>query len=469
MSNFSLTIEGKAVSAKESFAVVDPSTGKAFADCPSCDASQVDAAVEAAQRAFPAWAAHSPDERRSALRSAAKLVRARVDELAPLLSREQGKPLANARNEVLGVPVLLSITSKFELANQVIRDDEQTRIELRRRPIGVVAAIATWNFPLMVAAGKLWPALLAGNTVVLKPSPYTPLSTLRLGELLRDALPPGVVNVIAGGEDAGRWLTTHPGVRKISFTGSIPVGKKIMAAAAPDLKRVTLELGGNDPAIVLADADVEKIAKRLFWGAFQNSGQLCVAAKRVYVEEPIYAQLVDALKSVAEQRKVGPGLEPGVELGPVNNRAQFERVAELIESARSDGATFVTGGEALAGGGFLIPPTLVTGLGDESRLVAEEQFGPALPILPVRSAEDAIERASATLFGRGGSIWSSDRERAYALAGRLECGTGWINQHGALALDAPFGGWKWSGVGYENGPIGLESYTELQVISEDLA
>lgn len=464
----SLTIDGRAEPGRSSFPVVDPAQGQPFAESPACDESQLDAAVESARRAFPAWAALGQAKRAEALRRAAARIEADIEELAPLLTREQGRPLARARDEILGIPALLETTARFEIRDELIREDGRSRVELRRRPVGVVAAIATWNYPLMVAAGKFWPALLAGNTVVLKPSPYTPLATLRLGALLREILPPGVLNVVAGGDEVGRWLTGHPEVRKISFTGSVPVGKKIMAAAASDLKRVTLELGGNDPAIVLADADLPKTAKRLFWGAFANSGQICVAAKRVYVEEPLFQPLVEALGAIARQVKVGSGFDPEALLGPVNNKPQYDRVNELLEAARKDGATFVTGGEPLPGDGYLLPPTLVTGIADGSRLVDEEQFGPALPIVPVRDADQALERANATHFGLGASIWTSDRERARSLAGRLECGTSWINQHGTFAFEAPFGGWKWSGIGHENGPIGLESFTEFQVVSEAL-
>jgi acyl-CoA reductase-like NAD-dependent aldehyde dehydrogenase len=461
-----LTIGGRGVQGATAFAVIDPAFGTAFAESPAADAAQVDEAVEAAQAAFAPWAARSREDRLAALRACAEVIAKHADELAPLLMREQGRPLARARDEVLGVSALLDVTAQFELRDEVVREDAKVRVELRRKPFGVVAAIATWNYPLMVAAGKVWPALLAGNTVVLKPSPYTPLATLRVGELLRDTLPPGVLNVVAGSEDVGRRLSEHPDVRKISFTGSVAVGKKIMAAAASDLKRITLELGGNDPAIVLADVDLPKVAKRLFWGAFANSGQVCVAAKRVYVEESAYQPLVDALSAIARATKVGRGAEPDAQLGPVNNRAQFDRVNDLLESARKDGATFVTGGEPIPGGGYLIAPSIVTGLSDGSRLVDEEQFGPALPIIPVHDVDDAIERANSSHFGLGGSIWTSDRKRARELAGRLECGTGWINQHGTFAFEAPFGGCKWSGIGYENGPIGLESFTEYQVISE---
>jgi acyl-CoA reductase-like NAD-dependent aldehyde dehydrogenase len=254
-------------------------------------------------------------------------------------------------------------------------------------------------------------------------------------------------------------------VRKISFTGSVATGKKIAAAAAPDLKRVTLELGGNDPAIVLADVDPKAIAEKLFWGAFRNAGQICIAVKRVYAEEKIYQPLVDALAEVAKRVVVGSGLDPATTMGPINNRPQFERVNELIESARRDGARFVTGGAPGVGPGYFVSPTLVTGIEDGSRLVDEEQFGPVLPIIPVRSAEDALERANASHFGLGGSIWTANVERGVALARELECGTGWVNQHGALTPFAPFGGSKWSGLGYENGPWGLSAFTELQVLS----
>jgi len=254
-------------------------------------------------------------------------------------------------------------------------------------------------------------------------------------------------------------------VRKISFTGSVATGKRIAAAAAPDLKRVTLELGGNDPAIVLADVDPEKIAESLFWGAFRNSGQVCIAVKRVYAEQAVVRPLVDALTRLARSVAVGPGLDASSQLGPVNNRPQFERVSELIESARADGAQFEAGGEPSEGPGYFIRPTIVTGIEEGSRLVDEEQFGPALPILSVASVDEAIERANATHFGLGGSIWTSDTQRGADLAARLECGTGWVNRHGGLSPLAPFGGHKWSGVGVENGPWGLAAMSELQVIS----
>ena len=283
---------------------------------------------------------------------------------------------------------------------------------MRRRPFGVVGAITPWNYPVMLAAWKIAPALLAGNTVVIKPSPYTPLSTLRLGEILRDVLPPGVLNVVSGGDALGAWITQHPLVRKISFTGSVATGKKVAAAAAPDLKRVTLELGGNDAAIVLPDADPAAIADKIFWGAFTNSGQVCSAIKRVYVHEDSFAALRDELTARAKSVKMGDGFEEGVQLGPINNRPQFERVIDLVDDAKIAGATITAGGAPRPGGGYFFEPTIVTGVAEGVRLVDEEQFGPALPLLTYRDVDDAVERANATSFGLSGSVWSSDVSRA---------------------------------------------------------
>ena len=340
------------------------------------------------------------------------------------------------------------------------------RVEVRRKPYGIVGAITPWNFPLLLGIWKIAPALLAGNTIVVKPSPFTPLSTLKLGEILRDVVPAGVLNTISGGDQLGAWVSEHPAVRKISFTGSVATGKKVSIAAAPDLKRVTLELGGNDAAIVLGDVDPKQVAPKLFWGAFENCGQVCSAIKRLYVDEAIYAPLVEEMAKIARDVKVGNGLEQGVQLGPVNNRPQFQRVCELVEDAKKHGAKFVTGGARTGDRGYFFQPTLVTGISDGVRLVDEEQFGPALPIMPFRRVEDAIERANATHFGLSGSVSSRDVARATEIVSELECGfiVG-VNQHLAIRPDAPFGGCKWSGIGYENGPWGLAAFTELQTIN----
>jgi acyl-CoA reductase-like NAD-dependent aldehyde dehydrogenase len=464
MSDFTMTIDGKSVPGDAAFGVINPATGQVFARAPECSGAQLDAAMDAAVRAQKPWA-RDEAQRRKALLGCAEAIKARIGELAPILTQEQGKPLAKATEELFGGAFWFHYTASLQIPVEVLQDDAAARIEVRRRPYGVVGAITPWNFPVLLAIWKIAPALLAGNTMVLKPSPFTPLSTLKLGEILRDALPPGVLNVVSGNDALGAWITGHPAVRKISFTGSVATGKKVAAAAAPDLKRLTLELGGNDAAIVLDDADPKQVAEKLFWGAFSNSGQICSAIKRLYVPEQLEAPIVDALAGIARTVKVGDGLQPDVQLGPLNNKMQFDRVNELIADAQKAGGRCVTGGLAPAGGGYFIQPTLVTGLKEGARLVDEEQFGPALPIVTYRSVEDAIERANATMYGLSGSVWSANVERAVAVAGQLDCGTAWVNQHLAVVPNAPFGGAKWSGIGVENGPWGLLGFTEIQTVN----
>jgi acyl-CoA reductase-like NAD-dependent aldehyde dehydrogenase len=278
-------------------------------------------------------------------------------------------------------------------------------------------------------------------------------------------LPPGVVNVVSGGNELGGWMTSHPIPRKISFTGSVATGKKVNVSAAPDLKRVTLELGGNDAAILLGDIDVKATAQKVFWGAFENSGQICSAIKRVYVPESLYGAVVNELTEIAKTVKVGNGLEAGTQLGPLNNKMQYDKVREMIDDARQHGAKVVTGGQTLSKKGYFIAPTIVSEISDGVRLVDEEQFGPALPIIPYRNVEDAVERANATHYGLSGSVWSANFEKAAEVARQLECGSAWVNQHLAIAPNLPFGGAKWSGIGVENGPWGLLAFTEIQVVN----
>jgi acyl-CoA reductase-like NAD-dependent aldehyde dehydrogenase len=458
-----MTIDGKAVAGESEFGVINPATGQVFANAPECSRAQLDQAMEAAARAFKAW---SRDEarRRQVLGECAKAVQAKLGELAPLLTKEQGKTLKGANEELLGAAVWFQYTASLPIPVEVVQDTDAARIEVRRRPYGVVGAITPWNYPVMLAVWKIAPALLAGNTIVLKPSPYTPLSTLLLGEILRDVLPPGVVNVVSGGNDLGAWISAHPTPRKISFTGSVATGKKVAIAAAPDLKRLTLELGGNDAAIVLRDADPAKIAEKLFWGAFTNNGQVCSAVKRIYVHEDLYGDLSQRLAGIAKGVKVGDGLDAASQLGPINNRMQFERVCELVDDARKHGARVLAGGAPVGGPGLFYQPTILADLSDGTRIVDEEQFGPAVPLIRYRDVEDAIERANATHFGLSGSVWGSDVTKATEVAGRLECGTAWVNTHLAVQPNLPFGGAKWSGIGVENGPWGLLGFTEIQTV-----
>jgi acyl-CoA reductase-like NAD-dependent aldehyde dehydrogenase len=463
VSEFSMTIDGGAVPTTDSFGVVNPATAEVFAQAPECTRAQLDAAMESAQKAYRDWRSDE-GARREALHRAADALFGAADAIGPVLTAEQGKPLAEAGMEVLGAGVWFKYFADLELPREVIQDDDTAFAEVLRRPLGVVAAITPWNFPLILASWKIAPALLAGNTMVLKPSPFTPLATLKLGELLAGIFPPGVLNVVSGGDELGQWMTSHPVPRKISFTGSVATGKQVAAAAAPDLKRVTLELGGNDPAIVLDDVDPAAIAEKLFWGAFANNGQVCSAIKRVYVPERLYGQVVEALADRARSVKVGDGTAEGTQLGPINNRPQFDRVSELVADAIAGGATAVTGGKPVDGPGYFYEPTILSELTDGTRIVDEEQFGPALPVIAYRDLDDAVERANATHFGLSGSVWSADPERGAQVAARLECGTAWVNAHLALAPHQPFGGAKWSGIGVENGPWGLLGFTEIQVL-----
>lgn len=458
-----MTIGGKSVGTDRHFDVVDPSTGDPFSSAPECTEAQLDEAMRSAQLAFDSW---KGDEaaRRQLLDAAATAVLDASDSIAPLLTREQGKPLADAKMEVRAVAHWLRYFAELNVDDDVLQDDERAHIQVVRRPLGVVAAITPWNFPLGLAAWKIAPALRAGNTMVLKPSPYTPLATLHLGTVLADVLPAGVLNVISGSDPLGAHMTGHSIPRKISFTGSVATGKHVAAAAAPDLKRITLELGGNDPAILLDDVDVDAVAESLFWSAFRNNGQVCSAVKRVYVPQHRYDEVVDALADIARSTKVGAGMDPASQLGPLNNRQQRDRVSGLVDDAVARGGAAVTGGRSLDGPGFFYEPTILRDVADGMAAVDEEQFGPVLPIIAYRSVEDAIVRANGTHFGLSGSVWGADSDRATAVAEQLDCGTAWVNTHLALRPDQPFGGTKWSGLGVENGRWGLESFSEVKVL-----
>ena len=463
MNDVTMTIDGVAVATEATFEVIDPATGTVNASAPDCTASQLDAAMDAAAKAYHEWR-RDESRRRDRLRAGADALMAAADDIAPILTAEQGKPLGESSMEVFGTAVWMQYYADLEIPRETIQDDDAAHVEVIQRPLGVVAAITPWNFPLVLAAWKIAPALLAGNTMVLKPSPITPRSTLKLGEVLREVLPPGVLNVVSGLDPLGAAMTRHPAPRKISFTGSVATGKKVAAAAADDLKRTTLELGGNDPAIVLDDVDDGSIVEKLFWGAFQNNGQVCSAVKRVYVPATLHDEIVEGLAERARSVKVAPGTEADAQLGPINNRPQFDRVCELVEDAVADGAAVAAGGGPLDGDGYFYAPTILANLSDGARIVDEEQFGPALPVISYRDVDEVVSRANATHFGLSGSVWSGDAERATGIAERLECGTAWVNTHLALAPHQPFGGAKWSGIGVENGTWGLLGFSEPQVI-----
>jgi len=462
MSDFNLIIGGDARPAASTFDVINPSTGEPWAQAPDCSKEQLDEAFSAAAKAYIDWRTDE-NARRDALRACANLMFMAGGELGPILTKEQGKPLAQANVECLGAGLWFNYFADLEVPKEVIQDDDNAYAEVVRKPMGVVAAITPWNFPLVLASWKIGPALRAGNTIVLKPSPFTPLATLKMVEKLQEALPPGVLNVVSGGDELGKWMTSHPVPRKISFTGSVATGKHVASSAAPDLKRVTLELGGNDPAIVLDDVNPTDVAEKIFSQAFANTGQICSAIKRVYVPEAMQDEIVSVIASKAAAAKFGDGFEEGVEYGPINNKPQFERVKELVSDAIAKGATVATGGDVMDRPGYFFQPTVLSNVTEGVRIVDEEQFGPALPILTYRDESEVIDRANATMFGLSGSVWSGDPERGAKVASQLECGTAWVNTHLALSPSQPFGGFKWSGLGVENGPWGLAAFTEIQV------
>jgi acyl-CoA reductase-like NAD-dependent aldehyde dehydrogenase len=463
--DFTLLIDGEGVTGRDRLEVINPATGEVFACCPAADRVELDRAVAAARHAFGAWRERSFEERRSAIRHMARVLREHQAELAELLTLEQGKPLGQARDEITRAATQSEGMAQIPIEPEVLVDDATRHIELRYVPLGVAAIITPWNAPINLAAGPLTSALYTGNTAVLKPSPYTPLTTLKMGELLREVFPRGVLNVLAGGDEVGVRMTEHPGIDKISFTGSVESGKQVMASAAGTLKRVTLELGGNDAAIVLDDVDPKAVAPKLFFAAFVNSGQVCMAVKRIYAHERIYDALLSALAEEARKAKVGNGLDPGTELGPIQNEVQFQRVVGILQETRQSGARILTGGELPRGPGFFFPPTIVADVDEDSRLVREEQFGPILPVLKFTDVEDAVRRANDTRYGLSGSVWSANAERAAAIAARLEVGTAWVNQHRATLATVPFGGAKESGLGRQYSVIGLKSYMEPRVIS----
>jgi acyl-CoA reductase-like NAD-dependent aldehyde dehydrogenase len=444
------------------FDVINPSTGKLLDTCPNSTEEQLDSAVAAANIAFKSWSQTSDQARVDALNKMADLVAENADELAKLLTQEQGKPLKGVGSEfeVEAVVGWLRATAAMSIEPKILEDGDERQAILFRKPVGVVASITPWNWPLMIAIWHLAPAIRVGCTVVIKPANLTPLSTLLMVDILNKALPSSVLSVITG--HVGHQLSSHKGIHKVVFTGSTPVGKVVMKSAADSLKRLTLELGGNDAGIVLPDVNAKEIAEGLFWGAFINNGQTCAALKRLYVHEDVYEQVCEALTEIASNMPMGDGLDENNIFGPIQNKSQFNLVSELVEDAKNSGASILCGGEALPGNGNFYPLTLVANAVEGMRIVDEEQFGPALPIIKYSDIEDAIAQANRSDLGLGGSVWSKDIELAKSIAARIESGSVWINGHGQLLPHVPFGGVKSSGLGVEFGQEGLYEYTTMQ-------
>lgn len=466
MLDFSMTVGGRQVTARETFAVINPATGQVVGHAPNASLADLDMAVAAAIAAFPAWAALPDDQRQAACAALAGRLAERAEDIARLLTQEQGKPLngLGSRFEMGGAQAWAGYTAGLSLPVKVLQDDNSGRIELHRKPIGVVGSITPWNWPVMIAIWHILPALRAGNTVVVKPSPYTPLSTLMAVATMAEILPPGVLNVITSDDRAvniGAAMASHPDIRKIVFTGSCATGEKIMQTAATTMKRLTLEMGGNDAGIVLPDCDPRAIAEGLFWGAFINNGQTCAAMKRLYVHDSIHDAVCDELAAFARNIPMGNGLDETSVLGPVANRMQFDKVSRLVADAAQSGRIILGGA---ADEGLFFPVTLIADLPEDAPLIIEEQFGPALPIIRYTDLDQAIAAANNSDNGLGGSVWSTDRARARDIALQLDCGSVWVNRHGAIQPNAPFGGTKRSGIGREFGEEGLAEMTEMQTL-----
>ncbi|MEU2006494.1 aldehyde dehydrogenase family protein [Rhodococcus sp. NPDC019627] len=459
-----LLVNGELVATGATLTVENPATGESAGQCPVASRALLDDAVDAALRAGSTWAADWSTRSR-ALEAIAHTLTDNAETLAHTLSLEIGLPLKDAKFEVAAAAAFARHRAATPLPVDIIHDDARQSVRVHRAPIGVVAAIIPWNAPVMIAVEKLSCALAAGNTIVIKPSPLAPLTLLQLASLLREVLPAGVLNVVVGDDELGAALVTHPGVGMVSFTGSTAAGRQIMAAAAPRLRRLSLELGGNDAAIVLPDVDVDKVASKIFAGAFYRTGQVCAAIKRLYVHTDVLEPLTAALARVAQATTLGDPFDPATTMGPLANRAQFERVRTLVETALASGGTAVTGGAPLPGPGLFYPPTLVTGLNPDAALVAEEQFGPALPIIPFGHVDEAVDAANSTDFGLGASVWTSDIAAGTEIAARLDAGSAWVNRHGIVSPEVPFGGTKQSGVGRANAAVGLDQYCELRTVS----
>lgn len=461
-----LSIAGKLVEAKDSFDVINPATGKVFAKAPAASAEQLEAAIAAAKTAFKTWSAISYDERQVYLDRYADALQQHRDELVRLLTLEQGKPLNTmAAPEVDQAISYIRQIAARRIPVEIVEENDSHVVELHHVPLGVVGGITPWNFPVLLALWKVAPALITGNTFVLKPTPYTPLTALRFGQIAQSVLPAGVLSVVSGGDNLGPQMTNHPDIAKISFTGSTETGKHVLRSAAGTVKRVTLELGGNDAAIVLPDADYKAIIPQLFWGAFGNQGQWCVGIKRLYIHRSFHADFVAAFVDYAKTVKVGDGLDPEVGLGPVQNKMQFDKLKTFLDDIKANGQKIAFGGDIdETQSGYFFPITVVDNPPEHSKIVQEEQFGPIIPIIVYDDIDDAVNRANTSIYGLGGSVWGRDTKAAVAVANRVEAGMVWVNEIHTQGVDIPFGGHKQSGIGTEQGHEGRLLFTNPKTV-----
>jgi aldehyde dehydrogenase (NAD+) len=461
----------------ETFESIDPSTGETLAQVAKAGTEDVDRAVENARRAFDEgpWPRMKGRERAAAMLKLADLVKQNASHLAELEARDGGHTIRMAKNADVGM-VISTFRAVAELAAR--EDDEEflprgssSTNYLRREPLGVCAAITPWNFPIQMAAWKVAPAIGAGNSVILKPASYTPLTSIELGRLCLEAgIPEGVVQVLPGpGAAAGETLVAHPGLDKVAFTGSTEVGRRIMQLASGTIKKCTLELGGKSPSIVLDDVDLDYAVDGVLWGIFFHSGQVCTAGSRAFVQRSVYEDVVAELVKRAEEMVVGPAMDPASDTGPVVALAQLDTVERYVEIGHQEGAKLLTGGERPAGldGGFFYRPTIFSG--DNSMKIAQEEiFGPVLVVIPFEDDAEVVRLANDSIYGLGGAVWSGNTPRAVKVAEGLRTGTVWINDYHMINPKYPFGGYKQSGLGREHGRVGFDEYREIKHIHVDL-
>ncbi|BBW95261.1 aldehyde dehydrogenase family protein [Geobacillus icigianus] len=472
--------EWRPAASGERFDVIDPATGEVTARVANAGEDDIDAAVTVAEEAFSdrRWLAISPLERGRILRRIAELIRQHHDELARLMTRENGMPINMAR--FIEIPLAADCFDFF--ASLVVKPQGEVlpfsvagtapdyMAWTVKEPIGVAGLITPWNFPLLMPTWKIAPALAAGCTMVVKPAPETPLTALKLAELCQEAgVPDGVVNVLPGRDEAGKALVRHPRVPKIAFTGETATGRHILQAAAPHIKRVTLELGGKSPNIIFADADLEQAAKSALFGVFYNSGQVCQAGSRILVERSVYETFVQLLADRANTLRMGPGMSARTDIGPVVSREQYDKVLRYIDIGRQEGAKLVAGGNARPElGGYFIEPTIFADVKPSMRIAREEIFGPVAAVIPFADEEEAVRLANDTIYGLAAAVWTNDIKRALRLARRVKSGTVWINTYQVLSPTAPFGGYKQSGLGRELGMQALEPYLETKTVICDV-
>ncbi|PTU20375.1 hypothetical protein P175DRAFT_0283107 [Aspergillus ochraceoroseus IBT 24754] len=455
-------INNELISTTETRQGINPANRQPNPAVPVSTAEDLDRAVNAGKAAFKKWSRTTFDERRTAIKAFADSIEANKDVLARLLTQEQGKPLSQAAQE-LGLALHWSRTLiTLEIPETVLESTEERQIIHRYTPLGVVGAIVPWNYPVFLAIGKIIPAVYTGNTVIIKPSPFTPYCDLKLAELAIGHFPPGVIQALSGGDDLGPMMTEHPGINKISFTGSTVTGRRVMASCAKTLKRVTLELGGNDAAIICDDVNIDAVIPKIGILSFLCSSQICVMIKRLYIHERIYDQFREKLVEFVKAFQVGDGTDPDVFIGPVQNSMQYEKAKDLFSTIKTDGLTAALGGTITESEGYFIHPTIIDNPPESSRVVQEEPFAPILPILKWSDEDDVVASANASDSALGASVWGSDLVRARRIADQLEAGNVWVNSHFEVSPTVPFGGHKDSGIGFEWGVQGLTQYCNSQ-------